>query len=252
MKKTMSLLLAFTLAFALTIPVFAASNTVNVAGETISPTIEVTMPVGVVIGLNPYGMTYSGHAPFFKSMEDSEKTKQILSLPAIIENRSDSKIAVCAEATATVTTGGTPGDTNKVQLDGGAAPTNNKYADTETAKKIHLTMQLGEVKDDGTWQGTTEPKAAVFIPGSTTGDPGKVYYGVDKSGSTATAIPADAEDTGKMKAVEIAAPTDGVNYIGFRFGGVVNDHPETAWASGDTLVATLVFDFKPMSNIAAS
>lgn len=265
MKKTMSLLLAFTLAFALTIPVFASSNTVNVAGETISPTIQVTMPVGVVIGLNPYGMTYSGHAPFFKSMEDSDKTAQILSLPAVIENRSDSKISVCAEATTAVTSSGTPStDTDKVQIDAtDLSGSNNKYAATEKAKKIQLTMQLGEVNDDGTWKDTA-PDAAVFNikTGEAVDSAAKVYYGIDKKFTDATnddlPITADGDGTtatladktkGLMKAVEIAAPTDGVNYIGFKFGGVVNDHPQTAWGSGDTLIATLVFDFKPMSNI---
>jgi len=250
MKKTMSLLLAFTLAFALTIPVFAASNTVNVAGETISPTIEVTLPVGVVIGLNPYGMTYSGHAPFFKTMEDTDKTAQILSMTAVIENRSDSKIGVCAEVTATP---GSPAsataDADKVQLDA-TAPSNNAYESTELAKKIYLTMQLGEANEDGTWVSSTAPTAAVFNPGTAVGSAGKVYYGVDKSADPATAITADAATTGKMKAVEIAAPEAGsANYIGFKFGGVVNDHPTTAWGSGDTLIATLVFEFKPMTNI---
>lgn len=239
MKKTMSLLLALIMVLALAVPVFA-SGSVSVGAEILAPTTTVTMPTGVVLGLNPYGMTYSGSNPFLKSLKDSQD--QILSVAAVIENKSDTKLAVSATATATIASA----DATNAAV---ALVTSDTFADTVVDKQICLKMQLGETDKDGGWTGT-EPTAAVFPASSASFASPVVYYGV---GSDNAVITTDTPNSGTMKAVEIAA-TDGKtpNYIGFKFSGAMNDHPTAAWASGDKVTVSVAFTFKPMKNDAAS
>lgn len=238
MKKATSILLALVLALTLAVPAFAGSvgsadNTVEVKGHMVSPTITMTMPIGVMVALNPYRLKYSGASPFLKSLKDSQD--QILSVAGVIENKSTSKVSVSAVATATAT--------GFSLVSGGNVDSNGKFAATETTKKAVLKMQLGEATDkDGTY--ATAPAEAVF-----TSD--KVYYGYK---ADATVISADSVNAGEMKAVEIAAPDSGANYIAFKFSGAMNDHlaRNLKWSDSDTLSISVAFTFKPMANDVAA
>jgi hypothetical protein len=232
MKKMTSVLLALVMIFALAIPAFANQapnpNQVDVAGESVAPTVTVSMPSGVTLGLNPYKMKYAGSTAFFKN--EKGKQDQIISPIAVIENKSDVKLDVCAVVTATPSTG-----LSLVQ-DADAAATSN----TNTAKTVYLTMQLGEAADKtGTgWKdANAAPTAAVFTAA------GKVLYGMDGT----TVIDTDDADGGKMTAVSIDA-TDGktANYIGFKFGGAAAEAPATAWDSNDKIGVSIVFTFNPV------
>lgn len=114
-------------------------------------------------------------------------------------------------------------------------------------------MRSSPPEADGSWSGTAEPTAVTFKPDASNAAEGKAFYGIDKSApSNPAAITTDDADNGKLKAVEIPVPEGSANYIGFKFSGVVNDHPDKAWVAGDTLGAVVAFTFKPMSNISAS
>lgn len=233
MKKMTSVLLALVMIFALAIPAFAddpaPSNVRNLAidGEAVAPTITVTMPSGVALGLNPYKMKYAGATAFFKNEKGSQA--QIISPIAVIENKSDVKLDVCAAITATPTTGVTLVETAAEATSSG----------TVTAKNVYLTVQLGEAADKtgSGWKASTAPTAVVVQ------DDGKALYGLDGTDAITTDTPAD----GTMKAVSIDA-TDGktANYIGFKFDGAAVDAPATAWTDADKINVSIVFTFNPV------
>jgi len=236
MKKMTSVLLALVMIFALAIPAFAEDpapapsnqKSVDVGGEAVAPTITVTMPTGVVLGLNPYKMKYAGATAFLKN--EKGKQDQILSPMAVIENKSDVKLSVNATVTATASTE----DITFVQTANDAAT-----SASNDAKTVFLTVQIAEAKDKtgSGWKSDTAPTAAVL-----TAD-GEAFYGNDGTSD----IAADAADTGKMKAIEIDA-TDGkvANYIGFKFAGAAAEAPETPWDSNDKIDVAVVFTFNPV------
>lgn len=232
MKKMTSILLALVMIFALAIPAFADDpapdneKTMQVDGEAVAPTITVTMPTGVVLGLNPYKMKYNGTTAFLKN--EKGKQDQIISPIAIIENKSDVKLSVNVAVTATAT----DGISFKQTAD--AAKTSAENVD----KTVYLTVKIGEAADKtGTAFKGTAPTAAVLT------DDGEAFYGNDGAND----ITADAAADGKMKAIEIEA-TDGktANYIGFKFEGSAAEAPATAWDSNDKIDVSLVFTFNPV------
>lgn len=230
MKKMTSVLLALVMIFALAVTAFAEDadpNKVPIAGETVAPKITVTMPTGVTLGLNPYKMKYAGSTAFFKN--EKGKQDQIISPIAVIENKSDVKLDVCAVVTATPTTG-----VSLVQTASAAAT-----SDDNTAKTVYLTVQLGEAADKtgSGWKASTAPAEAVFT------EEGEVLYGKDGTDVIDTDTPA----SGTMKAVSIDA-TDGktANYIGFKFGGAAAEAPNDAWVEADKIDVSIVFTFNPV------
>jgi len=247
MKKTVTLLLALAMIFALALPAFAgqqqSDKTVEATAETVAPTVTVTMPTGVVLGLNPYGMVYAGATAFLKNLKGQQL--QILSAPAVIENKSDVKLSVSAEATAK------PSDS--ITLVSGGAIVSGDFTGTSSDKKaVYLTMQLGQVTDKtgASWINNTTPTSAAFDAATK-----KVLYGpavqsgagwAVNSGGTLVTFTPDAT-VGKMPPIIIPA-TDGkaANYIGFQFGGAANDKATTAWTTSDTLSVSVVFTFNPL------
>lgn len=251
MKKSMSLLLALMMIFALAVPAFAGNQqlatnqkALDVAGESVAPTITVTMPTGVTLGLNPYKMKYAGATAFFKNEKGSQA--QIISPIAVIENKSDCKLSV--EATVSATAEG------NIVLKSGDAVGNVETTGTKSGdylKNVYLTVQIGEAKDKtgSGWKAATAPTAAVLVPASANyadANAKKAAADYKAKESDGTARTESATD-GKMKPVELDA-TDGktANYLGIKFDGKAAEAPTVAWEAADKINVALVFTFNPV------
>jgi len=230
--------------FALAVPAFAGNQQLaknqrglDVAGESVAPTITVTMPAGVTLGLNPYKMKYAGATAFFKDKKGSQD--QIISPIAVIENKSDCKLSVEATVTAT--------GTANIVLKSGDVVNNPETTGTnsgDTLKNVFLKVQIGEAKDKTGSDWKTAPTAAVLVPSASDVKKAAADYKAKESDGTART---ESANEGKMKPVELAA-TDGktANYLGIKFSGTAATAPKVAWEKTDKVDVALVFTFNPV------
>jgi len=226
-KRLIALGLSSSLALAMTVPAFAASQTTITATYTEIP-ISVVVPKTATAMINPYGMPY-------EIKNDADETiatisgQQITTAPAAIINKSsvDLNVGAIAETTAE-----------------GVTLSTEKLTDGETAKKAYMYLELADtklaeadIKDDV----VDQTKLATAVAGWNTSSDKQLVLDTEKSVATK-----DNEPLITLKGTTGGKVVSG-GVAMLRLAGKVVKNPEDPWAKTDKVVTNVTFTFTPDS-----
>jgi len=209
-KKLGALIMALAMTLALAIPAFAdnsdASRSITSTGANQLGVIDVTLGADSGVTLNPYQMKAT-ITPAGGTAQNSYH--QVFFVPVKCTNKSTWGLKVNASITGAIV--------------GGAAQfVTSVPKDNATTKDVFLYAEFGvSAKDEEPAWGTAYTKAA-----------NQVLVGADASAE-------------KTVATLGAASSDKPNYLWYKFDGALTKSPETAWATGDKVNATIALTFLP-------
>lgn len=206
MKKIVSAAMALAMTASLAVPAFASTTpntTTDVTGTTQAPTIAVTVPATGTVTVNPYKMEVT--------VGSDKLTDQIISTTSYVQNESDVPLVVDVTVTG------------KVAGNAVFATASTQGAKAPTTNSVFMYAEFGvATANDGT------------------GDPS---WGTAYDSKSTSQVLLSAKATTKKAVATLPAGDSTTNYLAFKLAGDAASAPTTAWASTDTVGATVAYTF---------